>query len=77
MLQEEPIALGRRRPYFRFPKGDTTEDAKMYCVGLANQLMQYAVGRVYIDYEYPDDEKKLLIRKWAFSRADDLLSDNR
>ncbi|KIH62400.1 hypothetical protein ANCDUO_07314 [Ancylostoma duodenale] len=62
-MPEEPIVLGRRRPYFRFPKRKTIEDAQLSCVGLANQLMPYAIGRVYIDYEYPDNDKKQLIRK--------------
>ncbi|RCN52359.1 hypothetical protein ANCCAN_01401 [Ancylostoma caninum] len=62
-MPEEPIMLGRRRPYYRFPKSNTIEDAQFYSIGLANQLMPYAIGRVYIDYEYPDDNKKQLIRK--------------
>ncbi|EPB80385.1 hypothetical protein ANCCEY_00482 [Ancylostoma ceylanicum] len=42
---------------------NTVEDTQLHCVGLANQLMPYAIGRVYIDYEYPDNNKKQLIRK--------------
>ncbi|EYB89606.1 hypothetical protein Y032_0230g2983 [Ancylostoma ceylanicum] len=62
-MPEEPLVLGRRRPHFRFPKSNTVEDTQLHCVGLANQLMPYAIGRVYIDYEYPDNNKKQLIRK--------------
>ncbi|VDM65252.1 unnamed protein product [Strongylus vulgaris] len=66
-MPEEPLVLGRRRPYplpyFRFKRTDNLKEVRTNCVGLANQLMQYAIGRVYIDYEYPDDAKKDLIRK--------------
>ncbi|KHJ93361.1 peptidase family M13 [Oesophagostomum dentatum] len=63
-MPEEPIVLGRkRRPYFRFERSNNLKEIRTNCVGLANRLMQYATGRVYIDYEYPNDDKKKLIRE--------------
>ncbi|EYC39773.1 hypothetical protein Y032_0641g1028, partial [Ancylostoma ceylanicum] len=64
-MPEEPIVLGRRRPYFRFRRNDNLEDVVVNCASMANNLMQYAIGRVYIDYEYPNEEKKKLIRETA------------
>ncbi|KAK6748907.1 hypothetical protein RB195_001497 [Necator americanus] len=62
---EESFALGRQRHRPRIAKGDTLADTQTSCAEMANALMQFANGRVFIDYLYPDEKSKKMIRDTA------------
>ncbi|KIH59287.1 peptidase family M13 [Ancylostoma duodenale] len=65
LMPEEPMMLGRESLHFRFKRIDAPEDIILNCATMANRFMQYAIGRVYIDYEYPSEDKKKLIKERA------------
>ncbi|VDM57962.1 unnamed protein product [Angiostrongylus costaricensis] len=59
LLQEDLLVLGRKRSGFRFSHtAGTLADTQADCAGMANTLMQFANGRVFIDYLYPDDNSR-------------------
>ncbi|KIH66995.1 peptidase family M13, partial [Ancylostoma duodenale] len=64
-MPEESFALGRKRRNFRFSASATLADTQASCARMANDLMQFANGRVFIDYLYPDDDSKKNIRDTA------------
>ncbi|XGW29389.1 hypothetical protein V3C99_008868 [Haemonchus contortus] len=64
-MPEEPLVLGRKRRVSRFGRGDQLADTQASCAGMANDLMQFANGRVFIDYLYPDQDSKAMIREKA------------
>ncbi|ETN85800.1 peptidase family M13 [Necator americanus] len=64
-MPEESFALGRQRHRPRIAKGDTLADTQTSCAEMANALMQFANGRVFIDYLYPDEKSKKMIRDTA------------
>ncbi|VDO56324.1 unnamed protein product [Haemonchus placei] len=61
----EPLVLGRKRRVSRFGRSDQLADTQASCAGMANDLMQFANGRVFIDYLYPDQDSKAMIREKA------------
>uniref|UniRef100_A0A0K0D0K2 Peptidase_M13 domain-containing protein n=1 Tax=Angiostrongylus cantonensis TaxID=6313 RepID=A0A0K0D0K2_ANGCA len=62
--KEDLLVLGRKRSGFRFSHtADTLADTQADCAGVANTLMQFANGRVFVDYLYPDDSSKKMIRE--------------
>ncbi|KAK6750400.1 hypothetical protein RB195_002400 [Necator americanus] len=62
-MPEESFVLGRRRPSIRFSKAETPKDVESNCVKVANELMMYANGRVFIDYLYPNERSREIIRE--------------
>ncbi|CAJ0601297.1 unnamed protein product [Cylicocyclus nassatus] len=65
-MPEESFALGRkRRRSLRSSKQNALSDTQAACAQTANDLMQFANGRVFIDYLYPDDASKKMIRSTA------------
>lgn len=65
--QEEPFALGRKRRNIRFSKSDSLADTQANCANVANELMMFANGRVFVDYLYPDEKYKEIIRRYPYS----------
>ncbi|RCN53331.1 peptidase family M13 [Ancylostoma caninum] len=64
-MPEEPLVLGRKRRNIHFSKSDTLTDTQANCAKVANELMMFANGRVFVDYVYPDEKYKDLIRSSA------------
>ncbi|KAK5983104.1 hypothetical protein GCK32_017138 [Trichostrongylus colubriformis] len=59
------MVLGRKRRVYRFKKTDSLADTQANCAGTANDLMQFANGRVFVDYLYPDQTSVDNIRATA------------
>ncbi|KAK5983881.1 hypothetical protein GCK32_000838 [Trichostrongylus colubriformis] len=64
-MPEQAMVLGRKRRVFRFKKTDNLADTQANCAGTANDLMQFANGRVFVDYLYPDQKSVDNIRATA------------
>ncbi|KHJ82716.1 hypothetical protein OESDEN_17588 [Oesophagostomum dentatum] len=64
-MPEESFALGKRRRPIRIRNTDTLADTQAGCAQSANDLMQFANGRVFVDYLYPDDDSKKQIHDTA------------
>ncbi|CAD6191977.1 unnamed protein product [Caenorhabditis auriculariae] len=68
-MHEESILLGLSRrktiPNFRFPPAADNAPNGPGCAGAANNLMQYANGRVFVDYMYPKPSDVVNIRTVA------------
>ncbi|WKY06992.1 hypothetical protein Q1695_006852 [Nippostrongylus brasiliensis] len=64
-MPEEPFVLGRKRRGYRRVRTDNLSDTRTSCTDKANDLMQFANGRVFIDYLYPDENSRESIRRTA------------
>ncbi|KIH44993.1 hypothetical protein ANCDUO_24972 [Ancylostoma duodenale] len=64
-MPEEPLVLGRKRRNIHFSQSDTLADTQANCAKVANELMMFANGRVFVDYVYPDEKYRDLIRSSA------------
>ncbi|CAI5441977.1 unnamed protein product [Caenorhabditis angaria] len=66
-MPEESIMLGlsRRKTIQNFKFETTLESNGPSCASAANSLMQFANGRVFIDYMYPTDDDVTNVRKYA------------
>ncbi|EYC05980.1 hypothetical protein Y032_0079g1286 [Ancylostoma ceylanicum] len=64
-MPEEPFALGKRRRNIHFWESSTLADTQANCAQVVNELMMFANGRVFVDYVYPDDKQKEIIRSSA------------
>ncbi|KIH58641.1 peptidase family M13 [Ancylostoma duodenale] len=64
-MPEEPLVLGRKRRNIHFSESNTLADTQANCAKVANELMMFANGRVFVDYVYPDEKYRDLIRSSA------------
>uniref|UniRef100_A0A1I7X7K4 PHM7_cyt domain-containing protein n=1 Tax=Heterorhabditis bacteriophora TaxID=37862 RepID=A0A1I7X7K4_HETBA len=62
-LKEESFFLGRRRYPSSYRLKSFTSTGPVDCAETANNVMQYATGRVFIDAIYPTKEDRIAIRK--------------